>query len=144
MRLTHQHLPHALVTAAAGVLMAGATLAACGSDGTAEIPLSAAGETGREIARSNGCAACHGRNGEGGPGPKFVGLYGSMVEFKDSDSVVADDDYLYEAITDPNARLVDGYGFPMPENDLDDDQVEQLIAYIRDLAATPDIEEAGG
>ncbi len=142
--MTHQHLPHGLILSAASIVLAIATLGGCATNEAAEIPLSAAGETGRDISRSNGCAACHGRNGEGGPGPAFVGLYGSTVEFKDGDTAVADDDYLYEAITDPRAREVDGFGFPMPENDLDDEQVESIIAYIRDLAATAEeAEEAG-
>jgi cytochrome c oxidase subunit 2 len=134
--MTHQRLPHGLVLSAASTLFAIATLTGCASNEVAEIPLSATGETGRDIVRSNGCAACHGKNGEGGPGPTFVGLYGSTVEIKDGDTVIADDDYLYEAITDPKARIVEGFGFPMPENNLDDDQVESIIAFIRDLAAT--------
>ena len=100
--------------------------------------LTAAGEAGREITRTNGCAACHGRNGEGSAGPAFVGLFGSTVEFKDGTTAVADADYLYESITDPAARLVEGYGFPMPPNDLSDEQVESVITYIEELADAAD------
>lgn len=133
---TSRHLPVSrFVPVVATLALMGAVLAACGSNNDAELVLSPAGEAGRDVVRSNGCAACHGRNGQGSPGPSFVGLYGSTVSFRDDTTAVADDDYLYEAITDPAARVRDGYGFPMPQNDLDDAEVEQVIAFIRDLAA---------
>lgn len=137
MRSTsHPHLTAALRTVAA-TLVLGAAVVACGSNGD-EISLSPAGEAGREIVRSNGCAACHGRNGQGGPGPSFVGLSGSDVELKDGTTVTADDDYLYTAITDPSAQLVAGYGFPMPENDLTDEQVASVIDFIAELTPEGD------
>lgn len=132
---THRHV-HALLRVAAVTLLVGATVAACGSDGGSDVALSPAAEEGREIVRTNGCAACHGRNGEGGPGPSFVGLYGSTVELEDGETVVADEAYLVESIRDPSAKVVDGYGFPMPENNLSDEQIQAVIAFIRELAET--------
>lgn len=111
------------------------TLVACGANGDSGPVLSAAGEAGREITRTNGCSACHGRSGEGGPGPTFVGLYGSVVELDDGTTVTADDEYLYRAIIDPSADRVAGYGFPMPSNDLSDAEVESVLVYLRELAA---------
>ena len=108
-------------------------LAACGSDdGGADLPAAAA--DGRDVARSNGCAACHGRNGEGGPGPAFSGLFGSTVELEDGSSVVADADYLFESIRDPGAKVADGFGITMPTNDLSDAEIESVIAWIEALA----------
>jgi cytochrome c oxidase subunit 2 len=131
------HHPHliAAVRSVVATIVLGATVVACGSNGD-EPTLSPAGEAGRDIVRSNGCAACHGRNGQGGPGPSFVGLYGSEVELKDDTFVTADDDYLYRAISDPSAELVAGYGFPMPENDLTDEQIASVIDFIRELGTT--------
>lgn len=127
--------PHAqpVLRVVAAALVVAIPVAACGADGD-EIALDPVAEEGREIVRSNGCAACHGRNGEGGPGPSFVGLYGSTVELEDGSTVVADEAYLAESIREPGAKVVDGYGFPMPENDLSDDQIELVIAFIRALA----------
>lgn len=128
-------LAHPLGPVAASVVAAACLLVACGGNAaTVQPTLSAAGEAGRELARSAGCAACHGPSGEGGTGPVFVGLYGSTVELRDGETVVADEAYLYEAITDPAAKQVAGYGFNMPTNDLSDAEVEQVIAFIRDLA----------
>jgi protein SCO1/2 len=132
------------------ILLAFATvgLAACGgssddgaSDGGAvastSVEISAAGQRGQELVRSNGCAGCHGSSGQGGVGPTWVGLYGSDVELHDGTKVVADDDYLTRAITDPGAEIVAGARVPMPKNRLDDEQVADVIAYIRDLSGVP-------
>ena len=124
------------------VAMSTAALVACGSgsDGDSAsggVELTEAGQRGQDIARSNGCAGCHGTDGQGGVGPAWVGLYGSNVELKDGTRVVADDDYLARAITDPGADVVAGSSVQMPKNKLNDDQVADVIAYIRDLSGVP-------
>jgi cytochrome c oxidase subunit 2 len=109
-------------------------LPACGDDGADDGPaLSPEAERGRSISRSNGCAACHGSNGEGGVGPPFAGLYGAQVALADGTVVAADEAFLAESIREPDATKVDGYDAPMPDNDLDDDEIEAVIAYIREL-----------
>src|SRR5689334_1482474 len=111
------------------------SLAGCGADeGGPAMPAQAA--QGREIARTNGCAACHGTNGQGGVGPAFTGLYGSQVTLADRSTVVADEAYLAESIRTPGATKSAGYDIDMPSNDLDDDQIAAVIAYIRALAST--------
>ena len=91
---------------------------------------------GRSIGRTNGCAACHGTHGEGGVGPAFTGLYGSAVTLADGSTVVADEAFLAESIRTPAASKVAGYDVDMPSNDLDDDEIAAVIAYIRALAVT--------
>lgn len=130
-------LPDMLVRALTPLALAVAALgiSACGSNSAAdEITLSARGEEGRSLMRTSGCAACHGSNGDGGIGPSFIGLFGSTVALDDGTSVTADRDYLYESITDPGAKIVEGYRVQMPENDLDDADVEAIIDYIAELA----------
>jgi len=109
--------------------------AACGGSSRAE--LSVEGESGRRIANTSGCASCHGADGSGGVGPKFIGLYGSQVTLTDGSTVVADDAYLRRSITDPEAELVAGYALKMPVTDLSDDEIEDLLAYIRELGPPP-------
>ena len=111
------------------------SLAGCAAADDEAITLSPAAIGGRDIARSNGCAACHGANGQGGVGPAFVGLYLSDRELIDGSIVVADRDYLYESITQPGAKLVAGYRGRMPSNNLNDDQVASIIAWIEELGA---------
>lgn len=115
-------------------------LAACGSDAPA-VELSAAGRAGFDIFRSNGCAGCHGSNGEGGVGPEFVGLFGSERELEDEvEPVIADRDYLARSISDPQAEKVAGYRILMPTNNLSDEDIQSVIDYIVELA---DVEEDG-
>ena len=96
--------------------------------------LSEAGERGKTIAASSGCAACHGADGQGGVGPGWVGLAGSQVELADGTFVVADDAYLDRAIRDPAAEIRAGYNLRMPTNGLSDDEIADVIAYIHELS----------
>ena len=110
-----------------------AALTSCGAD-TSGQTLSPEATRGREVARTNGCSACHGSNGEGGVGPPFVGLYGSSVLLADGATIVADDAYLTEAIKDPDATRPSAYDVAMPSNDLSDEQIAAVVAYIRELS----------
>ena len=115
-----------------------AGVAACGgSGGDSDVELSEAGARGEDISKSNGCAQCHGSSGQGGVGPAWVDLYGSDVELEDGTIVVADDEYLARAISDPSADIVAGASVIMPSNGLSDDEIADVIAYIRDLSTTP-------
>ena len=115
-------------------LVALLALSACGSD-SADLDLSEAGQRGFDLARSNGCAACHGSQGEGGVGPPFVGLFGSERELEDElEPVVADREYLARSIADPQAQLVAGYRLQMPSNNLTSAEIESVVDYIVELA----------
>ena len=112
-------------------------VAACGSDDAA-LDLPEAAQEGRTIANSNGCAACHGTDGQGGVGPAYQGLFGSEVEFEDGETLVADRAYLRESIVDPSARRVAGFRARMPDNPLRDDEVDAVVEYIVALADVGD------
>ena len=114
------------------VAIAVAAFAGCGGD-SGSVSLSPEAKHGRDVARTNGCSACHGSNGEGGVGPPLAGLYGSQVALADGSTALADDAYLTEAIREPDATRVAGYDVAMPSNDLDDEQIAAVIAYIRAL-----------
>jgi cytochrome c oxidase subunit 2 len=100
-------------------------LAACGS-AEPDRELSAAAAAGREVALSEGCAACHGDNGEGSIGPAWIGLAGSTVELEGGGTVVADTDYLYRSIVDPQAEVVAGTTVKMPVTELSDEQAKYI------------------
>ena len=124
----------------AGLIALFLVTAACGGDDDAGPTLTPDAAAGREIARTNGCAACHGSDGEGGVGPPLAGLYGATVTLTDGTTVTADDGYLAESIRTPDAARVDGYELSMPDNDLSDDEIAAVIAFIRGLsqgASTP-------
>ena len=117
----------AAVLAVLGVIGSVGPVAACGADGPELAPLAAEG---RGIIRERGCAACHGRNGAGGVGPAWVGLYGTMEELEGGGEVLVDDTYIRRSITDPGADRVAGYNVTMPDNTLTDDEIDAVIAYI--------------
>jgi cytochrome c oxidase subunit 2 len=89
---------------------------------------------GKALARDRGCTTCHSSSGSKGTGPTWKGLYGSEVKLADGTTVTADETYLKESITDPSAKLVDGYGNLMPQFNLTPAEQDQIVAYIKSLA----------
>ncbi len=103
--------------------------------------LSPGAAEGRATMRRKGCGSCHGSDGGGGIGPAFVDLLGSEVPLADGSSVAADRAYLVESITEPSAKIVDGYTLPMPKTNLSTDEIDAIIMYIE--ALTPHGTTAG-
>ena len=118
---------------AAGLVAVMAIAASCGDDDSSAAPSSPV-EAGEQLARSKGCAGCHGQDFGGGAGPTWIGLAGSEVVLVDGSTLVADDEYLTRAIADPSADLVDGYNLKMPANTLTADEIADIVAYINTLA----------
>jgi cytochrome c oxidase subunit 2 len=111
---------------------------ACGDDdgtpsGDSSGSAATAVERGEELARSKGCAGCHGQDFGGGAGPDWIGLAGSEVTLTDGSTVVADRDYLVRAIANPSAELVEGYNLKMPANNLSDAEIDDIVAFIESL-----------
>jgi cytochrome c oxidase subunit II len=92
---------------------------------------------GLRVSEQNGCIACHSVDGSPSVGPTWAGLYGIERELVDGRVLVADDDYLYTGIVDPNEHVPVGYpANVMPRNYdelLTDQQIANIIAYIRSL-----------
>jgi cytochrome c oxidase subunit 2 len=123
-----------LVPRLALLIAAAAATSACGADPGEAADLPPLALEGREVARSKGCAACHGSSGDGGVAPAFVGLYGADVLLQSGETVVADREYLVRSILEPGADLVDGYNLPMPRTELTDVEIDTVIAYIEALS----------
>lgn len=131
-----------LVAGSSLTLVLAVAAVACGSDadqaGSGASPDSAAPAAdaaayGEQLSRSSGCAGCHGANFGGGAGPDWIGLAGSEVQLADGSVVIADTDYLTRAIADPAAELVAGYTLKMPANNLSDDEIAAIVAFIETL-----------
>jgi cytochrome c oxidase subunit 2 len=109
-------------------------LGACSSSSSsAPAELSPEAAAGREISISAGCASCHGEDGNGRVGPKWIGLADSQVTLSDGTVVTADDAYVYESIKDPGAKKRRGASGIMPANKLTDEEIASIIVYIRAL-----------
>jgi cytochrome c oxidase subunit II len=88
--------------------------------------------SGEELAASKGCLACHAVGETNKIGPSWVGLYGSTVILSDGSTLTADDQYLEESISDPNAKILQGYTpYSMPGFNLDPEEIQSLIAFIK-------------
>ncbi|UDY34615.1 c-type cytochrome [Dermatobacter hominis] len=131
--------PRALLAGSIALLLAVAGVAAaCSSsdDSSADtVPLTGDAAKGQEVVRDLGCTTCHTVDGGDGVGPTFKGLAGSTVTLEGGDEVTADEDYLRTAITDPGEQVVEGFTPIMPERDLSDTQVDQVVAYLQALGS---------
>ena len=114
-------------------------LAACGGGNDQAAPSVGGADAGDPVARgqriveSGDCLTCHGPDRPEGFGTSFEGLAGSEVELVDGSMVRADAEYLRRSIADPGAQVVAGYDVPMPENDLSDDEIADVVAYLQSL-----------
>jgi hypothetical protein len=87
------------------------------------------------------CNVCHTTNGERAAGPTLKGLFGSQVALDNGQTVTADEGYLAESISDPDAQIVAGYGPSVMSAALSDfttqlnqgDTVAALVAYIESV-----------
>ena len=95
---------------------------------------------GEKMFVKNGCPICHGVGGSGliagaeSPGPRLVGIHGTLRPLTTGASVVADERYLRESILRPNAQVVAGFvTLQMPAYALRDDQLDAIVAYVAAL-----------
>jgi cytochrome c oxidase subunit 2 len=89
---------------------------------------------GQALVAANGCAACHSTNGSSGIGPTWLGLFGSQVKISGDGTVTADEAYIHESIKAPQAKIVAGFETQlMPNFGLTDDQINDIVAYIKTL-----------
>ncbi len=102
---------------------------------------------GERLFQAKACNSCHRSDGTG-RGPALEGLFGSMVKLQTGATVKADEAYLRESILTPSAKMVAGFPANMPtfQGLLSEEEVLQLIAYIKSLSPRPatSLQAAGG
>lgn len=93
---------------------------------------------GRKLFAQFGCIACH----ETGRAPNLAGIFGRTIVLQGGQTVIADENYLRESIVKPSAKVVQGYEPIMPSfsGRLTEEQLLQLIEYIKSLGMTPGVE----
>ena len=91
-------------------------------------------ERGQQLAKQQGCLACHSIDGVRGVGPSWKGMYGRTETLADGSTIVADGDYLRESISNPNAKLVEGFPPLMAAYPFSDDDLDALVAYFITLS----------
>jgi cytochrome c oxidase subunit 2 len=95
-------------------------------------------QSGMTLFQQLGCNTCHNMETQG-RGPNLNGVFGSEVQLEDGRTVVADENYVRESILFPAAKIVSGFKNIMPswQGQVTEDQLNQLIAYIRSLSPAP-------
>jgi cytochrome c oxidase subunit 2 len=90
---------------------------------------------GERLFRELGCSGCHMGNSVI-RSPRLEGVYGSPVPLASGQVVKADDQYIRDSILLPDLQIAAGYTNAMPtfKGRVSEEQIVQLIAYIRSLA----------
>jgi len=102
------------------------------SQGSAEANISA--ERGEQVYTANACQTCHSRDGSRMVGPTHQGIYEAERKLASGETIVADEEYLYESIVKPNAKVVEGYPGAMPSYSyLSEAELQSLVEYLKTL-----------
>jgi cytochrome c oxidase subunit 2 len=93
-------------------------------------------QTGERLFTQLGCVTCHVADGTG-RGPSLVGVYGKPEKLRSGDTKVVDETLIRQAIVNPNSILLPNYPPIMPtfQGQINEEQVLQLIAYVKSLGA---------
>jgi cytochrome c oxidase subunit 2 len=89
---------------------------------------------GERLFTTFGCATCHGQRG-----PSLAGIWGQPRQLADGRTVVADEAYMRESILYSTEKMVAGFDQIMPSyrGQLSEEQLMQLVAYIKSLSQPP-------
>jgi len=90
-------------------------------------------QRGAALFRSAGCAACHASR-RADLAPPLAGIYGRTVRLADGSSATVDEQYLRDAIVDPNRQIAAGYRPIMPTyaHALAARDIDALVAWLRE------------
>jgi cytochrome c oxidase subunit 2 len=93
-------------------------------------------QAGQKLYNKLACNNCHGAE-DNLRAPTLTGLAGKVRRFSDGTAVLADEGYIRESILRPWNRITAGYGTTMPayQGQMSEQEVLQLIAYIKTLGA---------
>ena len=89
---------------------------------------------GQKLSNSKGCMACHAVDGvKQQPCPNWKGVFGTERSLVSGDTVLADEEYLANSITNSWDQVVQGYGKTMPPYNFPQEEVDALVAYLKSL-----------
>jgi cytochrome c oxidase subunit 2 len=105
-----------------------------GGSRAAALPETDMAKAGAALFKTYRCDDCH-KEDDDSRAPALRGLFNKSVALEGNRTAIADETYLRESIVTPNARVVKGYQPNMPtfQGQLDEDQILQLVAYIKSL-----------
>lgn len=93
------------------------------------------GQRGEMLYRRYQCNGCHSTDGTAGTGPSFQGIFGETHSFRNASPQLVDENYIRESILDPSRKVREGFNDQMNSyiKDLDDDQIRDIIRFIKEL-----------
>lgn len=93
---------------------------------------------GAQLYEQKACNSCHSIDGSPGVGPSWLGIWGT-----NHGGVTVDSAYVHQSIVEPGAFIVPGFQNQMPsyQGQLTDDQIDYIIAYIKDINGAADPED---
>jgi cytochrome c oxidase subunit 2 len=93
-------------------------------------------EQGARLYSQFGCASCHAGD-TAGRGPNLAGIYGKPEKTQDGQTRVVDEALIRQALVNPGSIHLAGYQSIMPTyaGQVDEEQINQLIAYVKSLGA---------
>jgi len=94
-------------------------------------------EAGQQMFHRFGCTQCHSVDGSAGTGPTLKDVYNENQTLADGSTVLVDENYIYESILDPEAKVVSGFQPVMPtfQGKIKEEQIGWIIAYIKTLSS---------
>ena len=99
-------------------------------------------EQGEALVNGQGCVACHSVDGSPSLAPTWLGIFGRETNLADGSSIIVDEAYFRESITDPQAKLVAGFPPVMIAYDFSEEQLDAIVAYAQSLGQEPDDSDA--
>ncbi len=79
------------------------------------------------------CMTCHSIDGSESIGPTLKGIWGRKTKLQGGATITADEAYLRESLVKPEARITDGFDDLMPKAELTDEEVKQILDYLKTL-----------
>jgi cytochrome c oxidase subunit 2 len=91
---------------------------------------------GLAVLTAKGCLACHSVDGKPKVGPTLKAIYGREQQILiagDYKTITVDDAYLRRSITNPMDQVVRGYPPAMPQTALSEQELNEVVRYIKSL-----------
>ncbi len=86
-----------------------------------------------KLLEAKDCMTCHSIDGSEGIGPTLKGVYGRKTKLTNGSTITADDVYLRDSIVNPSTTVVAGFDDVMPKPELTDEEVHQIVEYLKTL-----------
>ena len=101
-------------------------------------------QQGEKLFAQFGCETCHGAQ-PGALGPSLAGIYGKPQKMQTGETREVNEDFIREAVLTPGSTRVPGFAPVMPtyEGQVNEEQMLQLIAYIKSLSSQGSEERNG-